>query len=425
MSLSAAFNIISSSFAANAAQTAVVSNNIANANTPGYSREVANLATISYGGVDVASVKRMPTPRSPSRSTASTAQAAAQQAIARVWAARRHGRRQRPRLVDVRRAPERLLAVGDAGQSSERADDLRRTRRPRRRRPTQRSPRRRISPNRSTRATTAVNQVREQADQDMASSVSTINSLLAQFQTANDTVVSGLASGANVANAEDTRDSLVTQLSQQIGVTTTTDRERLDVDLHGQRRHAVPGHGAHSLVHADPTFADGVVGSPVTVDGVPDHRRELADADPVGRARRLCRAARHARAAISGPARPDRGGLIDAFAESDQTNRQQPSSAGPLHDAGRDGLPAVSNATGLAAAIEVNPTVDPLAGRKRDPAARRRDQRQSAYVYNTTGAASYTARLQSSRARSARRRASTPPPASARRRASPTTPTPR
>ena len=43
MSLSAAFNIISSSFAANSAQTAVVSNNIANVNTPGYSRQIANL----------------------------------------------------------------------------------------------------------------------------------------------------------------------------------------------------------------------------------------------------------------------------------------------------------------------------------------------------------------------------------------------
>ena len=38
MSLSTAFNVITSSFAANAAQTAVVSNNIANVNTPGYQR---------------------------------------------------------------------------------------------------------------------------------------------------------------------------------------------------------------------------------------------------------------------------------------------------------------------------------------------------------------------------------------------------
>ena len=35
MSLSTAFNVISSSFAVNSAQTAVVSNNIANVNTAG------------------------------------------------------------------------------------------------------------------------------------------------------------------------------------------------------------------------------------------------------------------------------------------------------------------------------------------------------------------------------------------------------
>ena len=45
MSLSTAFSVISSSFAANSAQTAVVANNIANVNTPGYSRETANVAT--------------------------------------------------------------------------------------------------------------------------------------------------------------------------------------------------------------------------------------------------------------------------------------------------------------------------------------------------------------------------------------------
>jgi len=58
MSLSTAFSVISSSFAANAAQIAVVSNNIANVNTSGYSREIANVVTNSYGGADVASVTR-------------------------------------------------------------------------------------------------------------------------------------------------------------------------------------------------------------------------------------------------------------------------------------------------------------------------------------------------------------------------------
>src|SRR5271169_1968651 len=81
MSLSAAFNVISSSFAVNSAQTAVVSNNSANANTPGYSREVANVVTNSYGGADVASVTREANAALLEQVSSSTSQAATQQAI--------------------------------------------------------------------------------------------------------------------------------------------------------------------------------------------------------------------------------------------------------------------------------------------------------------------------------------------------------
>src|SRR3974390_1708044 len=81
MSLSAAFNIITSSFAANAAQTAVVSNNIANVNTPGYSREIANVVTNSYGGADVASITREASAALLEQVSTSTSQAATQQAV--------------------------------------------------------------------------------------------------------------------------------------------------------------------------------------------------------------------------------------------------------------------------------------------------------------------------------------------------------
>ena len=81
MSLSTAFNVISSSFAANAAQTAVVSNNIANVNTPGYSRQIANVVTNSYGGADVASITREANATLLDQVSSSTSQAAAQQAI--------------------------------------------------------------------------------------------------------------------------------------------------------------------------------------------------------------------------------------------------------------------------------------------------------------------------------------------------------
>ena len=68
-------------------------------------------------------------------------------------------------------------------------------------------------------ATATVQSVRAQADAAMAQSVTTINSLLSQFQTANDAVVSGLH-GTDVTDAQDTRDQILTQLSQQIGVST-------------------------------------------------------------------------------------------------------------------------------------------------------------------------------------------------------------
>src|SRR5262249_49504665 len=70
-------------------------------------------------------------------------------------------------------------------------------------------------------ASATVQQARETADQKMTSSVNTINSLLNQFTAANNAVVTGLQTGANVSSAEDTRDSIVTQLAQQIGVSTT------------------------------------------------------------------------------------------------------------------------------------------------------------------------------------------------------------
>ena len=125
MSLSTAFNVISSSFAANAAQTAVVSNNIANANTPGYSREIANVVTNSYGGADVASVD----PRGQRRAARAGlelhfAGGDAAGDIRRAFDARPDRQRQRVGLLDLRRKPERRVALGDARQSGERADDL-------------------------------------------------------------------------------------------------------------------------------------------------------------------------------------------------------------------------------------------------------------------------------------------------------------
>ena len=218
----------------------------------------------------------------------------------------------------------------------------------------------------------AVANVREQADQDMASSVATINSLLSQFTAANNAVVTGLQAGTSVASLEDQRDSIVTQLSQQIGVSTIT-----------------AGNGSMSIYTDSgvtlfqdtprtvsftptPTLVDGQSGSSVTVDGVPitgpNSPMPIQSGALAGYAALRDTLAPQYQAQLDQIA----GGLINAFAESDQsTPPTLPSLPGLFTTPGAMSLPSSSATTGLAAAIEVNPNVDPSQGGDRNPAARR------------------------------------------------------
>ena len=402
MSLSAAFNIISSSFAANAAQTAVVSNNIANVNTPGYSREIANVVTSPYGGADVASVTRIANAALAEQATTSTAQAAAQQAIANgltalaatvsdsssasaASGANQNGASPSAMLANLQSA---LITYEDSPSSSSAADaavsaasDL-------------------ASSLNSASAT--VQQVREQADQGMASSVSTINSLLTQFTAANNAVVTGLQTVANVSSAEDTRDSIVTQLAQQIGVSTTTaanGSESIYTDSGVALFQDTPRTVSFT---ATPTLVDGAPGAAVTVDGVPitgpNSPMPIQSGALAGYAALRDTLAPQYQAQLDQIA----GGLINAFAESDQSNpavlTKLPGlfTTPSLFSTPGATPPSMLATTRLAAAIEVNPNVDPSQGGNpnllRDGGIS--DPGNPAYTYNTTGSASYTGRIQ-------------------------------
>jgi flagellar hook-associated protein 1 FlgK len=397
MSLSTAFNVISSSFGATAAQIAVVSNNIANVNTPGYSREIANAVTNSYGGVDVASVTREANAELLEQVSSSTSQAAMQQAISNglstlaatvddsssassTSGADQNGASPSAMLSNLQSA---LATYEDSPTSSSAADavvsaasDL-------------------ASSLNSASATVA--QVREQADQNMASSVSTINSLLNQFTAANNNVVTGLQTGADVSSAEDTRDSIVTQLAQQIGVSTTTaanGSESIYTDSGVTLFQDTPRTVSFTPT---PTLVDGGNGNAVTVDGVP-----ITGANspmPIQSGALAGYAALRDTLAPEYEAQLDQiaGGLINAFAESDQSaTPTQPSLPGLFTTPGATSLPSITATTGLADAIEVNPNADPSQGGDstliRDGGIS--DPGNPAYTYNTTGSASYTGRIQ-------------------------------
>ncbi len=247
-------------------------------------------------------------------------------------------------------------------------------------------------------ASATVQQVRETADQNMASSVGTINSLLNQFTAANNAVVTGLQTGANVSSAEDTRDSIVTQLAQQ---TRRLDHRRPPT----ARSRSTPTAAspcsrirrAPFLSPPTPTLVDGANGGAVTVDGVP-----ITGANspmPIQSGALAGYAALRDTLAPEYQAQLDQiaGGLINAFAESDQSATPTlPSLPGLFTTPGATSLPSMSATTGLAAAIEVNPNVDPSQGGNpnllRDGGIS--DPGNPAYTYNTTGAASYTGRIQ-------------------------------
>ncbi len=71
-------------------------------------------------------------------------------------------------------------------------------------------------------ASDAVQSVREDADAEIAKQVDTLNTLLSQFETANNAVKLATATGADTSAALDDREKILKQISSIVGVSTTT-----------------------------------------------------------------------------------------------------------------------------------------------------------------------------------------------------------
>jgi flagellar hook-associated protein 1 FlgK len=404
MSLSSAFNIINSAFDANASQTAAISRNISNASTPGYTLKTANLATNSYGGAEVTSITRATNVALQDQMLAANSTAAQQSALA-------NGLTQLSATVSDNastsssastttasgQSPSAMLASLETALQNYEA-----------------------SPSDSTvaqsvvsaasqltsslnSATTTVQQVRSQADADMATSVATINSLLGQYQTVNNTIVSGLQSGADVTDAEDSRDNILSQLSQQIGISTVTSANGSE-SIYTDSGVTLFQNTARAVTFtATPTLTAGATGNAVMVDGVPVTGSSSPMAIQSGALAGL--ATLRDTTAPQYQAQLDQiaNGLVNAFAETNQTNPATPDPLPGLFTyssfSTTTGLPTdTSVPAGLAGQIEVNASVDPSQGGNvnllRDGGIANAAAGDSDYTYNSSGAASFTTRIQ-------------------------------
>ena len=240
-------------------------------------------------------------------------------------------------------------------------------------------------------AAATVNQVREQADSGIATSVQTINSLLSQFQSVNTQIVNGTATGADVTDAQDSRDNILSQLAQQIGITTISNANG-SMSIYTDSGVTLFQGGVARSVTFTPTttYTAATTGNAVYVDGVPVTGASATMPLQSGTLAGL--ATLRDSTSVTYQAQLDQiaGALINTFAESDQAG-SGPNLPGLFTTPGATSLPG--GTTGLASQIAINPSVDPSQGGNpfllRDGGI----SGNSDYIYNISGDASYTTRL--------------------------------
>jgi flagellar hook-associated protein 1 FlgK len=383
MGLSTATSVAQSSLAAIAAESAAISRNIAGASVSGtFTEKTANVVTTGDGGVQALTVTGAQNPTLFAAMLEATSSSATQTSIA-------NGLSSLEETVGSTNSD-----TSPAAQLSDFIDSMQSYE---------------ASPSNSSLAaaavtaagnlTTTLNEatqtvqgVRETADQDMAASVTTINGLLTQFQSVNTQIVTGTATGADISDLEDTRDTILTQLSQQIGISTTTGPDN-NMSLYTDSGVTLFQGGTPSTVTFQPTsaYSPGTTGNAVVIDGVPVTGSGATM--PIQSGALAGFASLRDDTAVTYQSQLDQiaHGLISATSEAVPSGTTTTQVPGLFTFTGASGTPPAmpSSATGLAGTIEVNPAVDPSQGGNPELVGNGINTN-----FNTAGDASFTTQIQ-------------------------------
>ncbi|CAN5118784.1 flagellar hook-associated protein FlgK [soil metagenome] len=388
MSLTTGLNIARSALTVTGAQTAIVSRNIASVNDPNYTRRTASVVSLTGGGIGISSITRATDKILFDARLDASSRSLMQDAIAGSLD-RLHNTVGDPAddtsisslvgaFTDALQLYSSNPSDGTAASAAvSRAADL---------------------SNALNDASNAVQSIRRDADAGMANSVDRINALLSQIEEVNNVIVGQGASRADLSDYLDQRDALVSELSGEIGIKTKLGSNNdlviytdSGVTLFQTRARAVTFQASGGL-------SAGSSGNAVYVDGVP------VTGDAASMALHSGRLAGYA--AIRDEYAPRyqtqldevARGLIETFAETDQNATPTlPDVPGLFTWDGAPAMPGSGVAAGLAGSIRISASVNPAEGG--DPSLLRdggiSDPGNAAYIYNTTGAAGFTGRLQS------------------------------
>lgn len=387
MSLTAALDSARSSLMASGIQSSTISRNIAGASATGYSRKIAVLDNLPGAGVYVAAIQRAASSGLYNNVLIATSSSAKQSAIFDGLQKIASATVDDPELEQSPTA--QLNALKKALQQYANAPDN----------TTLAQAAVTSAKDMATalnQATATVQSVREGADADMATSVANISQLLTQFDKVNTAIVRGTLSGDDVTDYLDQRDSIVSKLSEEVGVEMSL-RPNGDAALYTDSGVVLFDKTARTVSFtATNIYTPGTTGNAVYIDGVPvtgansvmplksgklAGLAQLRDQDTVTYQSQLDEIAR---------------GLINTFRESDQSAVPTlPDVPGLFTYPGAPAIPASATVSvGLAGLISVAASVDPAQGGNPNLLRDGAISGNVAYKYNTAGNGGYSARLQ-------------------------------
>lgn len=235
--------------------------------------------------------------------------------------------------------------------------------------------------------------LRSEADTAMSESVARVNALLAKFKSVNDSIVRGSGTARDLSEYYDQRDTILKQLSDEIGIRTVT-RPNDDVLIYAEGG-AVLFEGSPRSVTMQSTapLAAGASGQAVFIDGVPVTGPSTPMPATGGRLPALAQVRDELTVFFQRQLDEIASGLIRNFAESDQsTIPTLPDVAGLFVDSA-GGLPvAGTQSIGLASRISLNSLADPRQGGN-PLLIRDGGFGGAAYVYNQQSNAAYQDRI--------------------------------
>jgi len=383
MSLSSSLNTAISSLATTAEQTSVLSRNVARAGDPTASRKIANVITVPGAGVRLASVTRVVNVALFNNVLSSTSSAAGHGTIVDAL----EQLEQTINDTELDASPAALLQkLSNALQQySSASDSLAHAQ-------AAVGAARDIA-NALNRGSDVIQEVRSQADADLGGAVDNLNTLLARFESVNTQIVKGTRAGSDVTDYLDQRDQLLKEISEEVGIRTVT-RGDNDMAIYTDSGVTLFDVAARQITFQRSPFLSATMsGSAVYADGVPIIGTATTMGIGSGRIHGLAKVRDEIAVVYQSQLDEIARGLINAFAESDQSPVPTlPDVAGIFTWNGGPALPGNTLVPGLAGSIRISAAADPDQG---GDAMLVRDGGigGAAYVYNGTGVAGFTDRI--------------------------------